>query len=99
MRVEDKVNQADEANAAGAGALFLGIGVCAGVAVGRAFCRRHEDHKIVERDIAVEDVPREIARFESAMIATRSRVPATGTASESTPWLAKYRHRPRPKKA
>ncbi len=74
MRVEDKVNQADEANAAGAGALFLGIGVCAGVAVGRAFCRRHEDHKIVERDIAVEDVPREIARFESAMIATRSQL-------------------------
>ena len=74
MRVEEAVNQGDETRAAGAGTLFRGIGVCAGVCVGRAFCRRHEEHKFEERDISANDVPREIARFESALIATRSQL-------------------------
>ena len=56
--------------------VFRGIGVSAGVAMGRAFLRPPPDDRVVERDIACTDVAREIARFESALIATRHQIRA-----------------------
>jgi len=51
-----------------------GIGVSPGVAVGPAFPVTTEDDRIVERSITEEDVPREIARFEDALIKTREQI-------------------------
>jgi len=56
--------------------IFRGIGVSAGIVIGRAFLRTPPDDLIVERDISREDVAREIARFESALIATRQQIRA-----------------------
>lgn len=50
-----------------------GIGVSPGVVVGPAFLVTHEAH-VVERDIGENDIPREIARFEEALIATRRQI-------------------------
>ena len=72
--MDEAVINMDEGREAGAGTLFRGIGVCPGVAVGRAFCRRHDEHEIVERNITIDEVPREIARFESALIGTRRQL-------------------------
>lgn len=54
--------------------IFRGIGVSAGVAIGPAFLRTMPDDHIVERDISRAEVPREIARFEAALIATRRQI-------------------------
>lgn len=81
--MEETVVQADEARDAGTGTLFRGIGVCSGVAVGRVLCRRHDDREVVERDIAICDVPREIARFESALIVTRGQLREIQKVSDS----------------
>ena len=56
--------------------VFRGIGVSTGIAIGRAFLRPPPDDLVVERDISREDVPREIARYESALIATRQQIRA-----------------------
>ncbi len=54
--------------------ILHGIGVSPGVAVGPAFLLTSDDDRSVERDIADEDVPREIARFEDALIVTRRQI-------------------------
>ncbi|MDZ4198623.1 MAG: phosphoenolpyruvate--protein phosphotransferase [Kiritimatiellia bacterium] len=51
-----------------------GIGVSPGVARAPAFLLTTEDLRIVERDIGAEDIPREIARLEEALIATRKQL-------------------------
>ena len=45
-----------------------------GVAVGTVFLVKTDDERLVERSINEEDIPREIARFEEALIATRHQV-------------------------
>lgn len=45
-----------------------------GVAVGPVLLVKTEDERLVERSINEEDIPREIARFEEALIATRHQV-------------------------
>jgi phosphotransferase system enzyme I (PtsI) len=54
--------------------VLKGIGVSPGVAVGPAFLVTTEDERVVERDIAEEEIPREIARLEEALIATRQQI-------------------------
>lgn len=56
--------------------VFRGIGVSVGIAIGRAFLRTPPDDQVVERDISHADVPREIARYEAALIATRQQIRA-----------------------
>ena len=56
--------------------IFRGIGVSAGIVIGRAFLRTPPDDRVVERDISRADVPREIARYEAALIATRQQIRA-----------------------
>ncbi|MBI2437360.1 MAG: phosphoenolpyruvate--protein phosphotransferase [Lentisphaerae bacterium] len=56
--------------------IFRGIGVSAGIALGRAFRRAPPDDQVVERDIERADVAREIARFEAALIETRHQIRA-----------------------
>jgi len=66
----------DPSIAAGASAelLFRGIGISSGVVVGRVYLKTPHDDQVVERDISRDEVPREIARFESALIATRRQI-------------------------
>lgn len=54
--------------------LFRGIGVSMGVSVGWVHLKPKDEHKIVEHEIAPEDIPKEIARFEAALIATRRQI-------------------------
>ncbi len=54
--------------------VLRGIGVTPGVAHGPAFLMTTEDLRIVERTIADEEIPREIARFEEALIETRRQL-------------------------
>ncbi|MDD5677309.1 MAG: phosphoenolpyruvate--protein phosphotransferase [Kiritimatiellae bacterium] len=56
--------------------IFRGIGVSAGIVIGRAFLRTPPDDHVIERDISRADVPREIARYEAALIATRQQIRA-----------------------
>ncbi len=51
-----------------------GIGVSPGVAVGPAFLVKTDDDRLVERTITEEETPREIARFEEALINTRRQI-------------------------
>ncbi|MBU1694382.1 MAG: phosphoenolpyruvate--protein phosphotransferase [Verrucomicrobia bacterium] len=51
-----------------------GIGVSPGVVVGPVFLATTEEERLVERDIAEEEIPREIARFEEALIVTRQQI-------------------------
>lgn len=51
-----------------------GIGVSPGVATGPAFLLTTEDERYVERTIADDEVAREIARFEDALIETRRQL-------------------------
>ncbi|HBA83738.1 MAG TPA: phosphoenolpyruvate--protein phosphotransferase [Verrucomicrobia bacterium] len=51
-----------------------GIGVSRGVAVGPVFLLTNEEDRLVEREIGEEDIPREIARFEEALISTRYQI-------------------------
>lgn len=51
-----------------------GIGVSPGVATGPAFLATTVDERPVERDIQPDEVPREIARYEEALIATREQL-------------------------
>ncbi len=54
--------------------VLKGVGVTPGVAHGPAFLLTTEDVRVVERDIAEEEIPREIARFEEALIETRRQL-------------------------
>ncbi|MGD9873274.1 MAG: phosphoenolpyruvate--protein phosphotransferase [Kiritimatiellia bacterium] len=54
--------------------VLKGIGVSPGVAVGEAYLIAPESVRHVERDITEADIPREVARFEQALIATRQQV-------------------------
>lgn len=51
-----------------------GIGVSSGVAVGPVFLLTTEDERVVEREITEEEIPREIARLEEALITTRQQL-------------------------
>ncbi len=51
-----------------------GIGVSPGVATGPAFLLTTEEDRLVERAIGDDEVAREIARFEEALIATRRQL-------------------------
>lgn len=51
-----------------------GIGVSPGVATGPVFLMTTEDERFVERTIGDDEVAREIARFEEALIATRRQL-------------------------
>ncbi|HMP91119.1 MAG TPA: phosphoenolpyruvate--protein phosphotransferase [Kiritimatiellia bacterium] len=54
--------------------LLKGIGVSQGVASGPVFLLTTEDDRVVEREIADDEIAREIARFEEALIATRHQI-------------------------
>jgi phosphotransferase system enzyme I (PtsI) len=51
-----------------------GIGVSPGVATGTVFLMTTDDDRVVERSIGEDEVAREIARFEEALIATRRQL-------------------------
>jgi len=53
---------------------FQGIGVSPGVARGRIYVYGMAEEVVPEYDIAPEDVPQEIARFEQALIKTREQL-------------------------
>lgn len=58
------------------GAVIEGIGVAPGLARGPLFLLSMPDDRIVERDIAEDEEPREIVRLEDALIATRDQLHA-----------------------
>jgi len=51
-----------------------GIGVSSGIAYGHVFLKLSHEENPVERSIADEEIPREIARFETALIETRRQI-------------------------
>ena len=51
-----------------------GIGVSPGIANGPAFVLASEDDMVVIRDITEANVPRELQRFEEALVATRQQI-------------------------
>ncbi|MGA2604021.1 MAG: phosphoenolpyruvate--protein phosphotransferase [Verrucomicrobiia bacterium] len=53
---------------------FQGIGVSPGVARGRIYVYSVAEEVVPEYDVAAEDVPKEIARFEQALIKTREQL-------------------------
>lgn len=53
---------------------FHGVGVSPGIARGATFVHRHVDEEPPVRRIEERDIPGEIARFESALIATRAQI-------------------------
>lgn len=54
--------------------VLQGLGVSPGVAISPAYLVITEDERYVERDIEEDEVSREIARFEDALIATRHQI-------------------------
>lgn len=54
--------------------LLRGIGVSTGVATGPVFLLTNEDERVVERDISLDEIAREIVRFEDALINTRHQI-------------------------
>ncbi len=54
--------------------IVRGIGVSSGVVSGKVFLKPPHDDHVAERDLAREEIPREIARFEAALIATRHQI-------------------------
>lgn len=65
----------DDHASSGAKELALqGIGVTSGIATGPVFLLLPEDDRIAERDITADEVYREIARFEEALMDTRSQL-------------------------
>jgi phosphoenolpyruvate-protein phosphotransferase (PTS system enzyme I) len=54
--------------------VLKGIGVSPGVVISRAFLLTSVEDRYVERSISSEDIPREIARFEDALIETRRQI-------------------------
>lgn len=51
-----------------------GIGVSPGIARGKVFLYRADDEEIPVRNIAESEIPDEIARFETALVATRVQI-------------------------
>jgi len=51
-----------------------GVGVSPGIVNGPAFVLAAEDDAVVVRDITAADVPRELQRFEQALVATRQQI-------------------------
>lgn len=55
--------------------LVTGVGVSAGVVVGKAYIlAADDDEHVAERAITPAEIPREISRFEDAVIATRRQI-------------------------
>ncbi len=54
--------------------MYQGIGVSPGVARGNIFVYRISDEVVPEYDIAPEQVPQEISRFEAALVTTREQL-------------------------
>ena len=54
--------------------IWHGQGVSPGIAEGDVLVHWHDEEEIPLRDISVEDIPGEIARFEAALIATRQEL-------------------------
>ena len=54
--------------------VWQGLGVSPGIAEGEVVVHWQNEEEIPLRDIAVEDIPGEIARFEAALIATRQEL-------------------------
>lgn len=54
--------------------VLRGIGVSPGVASAPAFLLTTDDLRTVERDLSEEEIPREVVRFEDALIATRRQI-------------------------
>lgn len=54
--------------------MLRGIGVSTGVAAGPVFLLTTEEDRVVERDISEDEIAREIARFEDALISTRHQI-------------------------
>jgi phosphotransferase system enzyme I (PtsI) len=53
---------------------FHGVGVSPGIARGTIFVYRPDDETVPTRRIEESEIPEEIARFESALIATRAQI-------------------------
>jgi phosphotransferase system enzyme I (PtsI) len=51
-----------------------GVGVCPGIASGPAFVLAPDEDAVVVRDITADDVPRELQRYEAALVATRTQI-------------------------
>lgn len=54
--------------------LLQGIGVSPGVVISNAFLLTSEEERFVQRQITADDIPREITRFEEALIETRRQI-------------------------
>lgn len=54
--------------------IFEGLGVSPGIAEGEVVVHWQDEEEVPLRDIAEEDIPGEIARFEAALIATRQEL-------------------------
>ncbi len=54
--------------------VLQGVGVSPGIVVGKVHLLVTEDMTIIERDITEEEIPREISRFQYALIATRHQI-------------------------
>lgn len=54
--------------------ILRGIGVSSGVVRAPAFLLTTEEVRVVEREVAEAELPREIVRFEEAVIATRQQI-------------------------
>ncbi|MBI1883891.1 MAG: phosphoenolpyruvate--protein phosphotransferase [Chlamydiae bacterium] len=53
---------------------YKGIAVSPGIAIGKVFIFDSSEDSVVQRPISEEDLPKEIARFEDALIATRREI-------------------------
>jgi phosphotransferase system enzyme I (PtsI) len=53
---------------------FHGVGVSPGIARGSVVVYRIDDEELPSRSVAEEEIPLEIARFETALIATRAQI-------------------------
>ncbi|MFH1868971.1 MAG: phosphoenolpyruvate--protein phosphotransferase [Candidatus Omnitrophota bacterium] len=54
--------------------MFKGIAASPGIAIGKAFLYNREDIAVPRTKIKVSDIPNEIARFEEALMKTRSEI-------------------------
>ncbi|MCA1809575.1 MAG: phosphoenolpyruvate--protein phosphotransferase [Kiritimatiellia bacterium] len=70
----EQIEHSPETQSAKGEQVFRGIGVSPGLVIGPVFVRPPQDDSFVEREIPREEVPREIARFETALIETRRQL-------------------------
>ncbi len=54
--------------------LLKGIAASPGIAIGKVFILDSEAYTVIKREISEKDLPREIARFEDALIQTRQEI-------------------------